>query len=246
MKCALCQNDRTLCRSHIVPDFSFRHLLKDERRYITYSGKENKVRDHFSTMVEKLLCEKCESIFSKWESYAAPFFGGKTLLSGEKFGKHWKLSGAEYAPLKLYLMSLLWRFGITSNPWLKGCQLGAHKERLRKYLLAQNPGEAWRYGCSIGIITLDNEHLPDLIVPPSSVVIDGQQYQRLIVGGFLLSFLVASHAPKRARIATFLQQNGDFIFSKRELHEIPFLEDLIAGVVNYPPENALEQACRQK
>jgi hypothetical protein len=133
--------------------------------------------------------------------------------------------------MKLFFMSLLWRFAVTTNPWLKGCDLGAHKERLRLRLLASDPAEPWRYGCSITAITVDGTHLPDLIVPPSVCRIDGHFCHRLIVGGFVLSYFVTSHQPKAPIPNILLQEDGHFILSRSELHEIPFLRDVVAKAV---------------
>src|SRR5437868_6114356 len=104
MKCALCQIDRKLCNSHVVPDFIF--------------------------------------------------------------------------------MSLLWRFAVTTNPWLKGANVGPHAERLRRLLLKSDPVEPWRYGCLITVVLDDRVHLPDLIVPPSLCRVEGHYCHRLVVGGF--------------------------------------------------------------
>jgi len=231
MKCALCLEGRKLCNSHIVPDFLFRRLQEKERSFYVFSASGEERRTFHKTFSEKLLCSDCETRFSQWESYAAQFFSDKIPLTGRPQGRHLALSGVDYTPMKLFFMSLLWRFAVTTNPWLKGCDLGVHKERLRLRLLASDAAEPWRYGCSITAITVDGTHLPDLIVPPSVCRVDGHFCHRLIVGGYILAYFVTSHEPKAPIRSIVFQEDGRFILSRSELHDIPFLREVVAKAV---------------
>jgi hypothetical protein len=233
MNCSLCLHDRTLCNSHIVPDFLFKQLKQKGKVFFVYSSNTSECKKFARTFSEKLLCESCESLLSKWESYAACFFGDAIPLKAVPWGRHFILSGIEYFPMKLFFMSLLWRFSITTNPWLRGCDLGVHQERLRLRLLNADPGAPWQYGCSIGAITIDGSHVPDLIVPPSVVKIDGHFCHRIVVGGFILGFFVTSHKPKASNCAVVLQEDGRFVLSRFDLHKIPFLVDMFAEVAKY-------------
>ena len=48
------------------------------------------------------------------------------------------LSRLEYSPLKLFFLSLLWRFGITTIEQYRGAELGPHAERLRQRLVREH------------------------------------------------------------------------------------------------------------
>jgi hypothetical protein len=214
-----------------VPDFIFRSLCGDEHEFflLTSSGKP---KQFHRTFCEKLLCEKCEIQFGKWESYASRFFYGGMPLTGRKWGKNFELSGVDYAPMKLFLMSLLWRFAATSIPWFKGVDLGPHKEHLRKLLLKSDPAEPWRYGCLIGAVLDNGKHIPDLIVPPSQIRISRERWYRMVVGGFLLTFYGSSHPPAEGIGAAMIQEDGRFILTPREVCELPFLSQVLRGVKN--------------
>jgi hypothetical protein len=234
MQCALCRENRTLCNSHIVPDFLFSNLKKKDGYFFAFrgtkNGDSNEFRKFHRTFAEKLLCSDCETLFSKWESYASLFFTDKVPLKGYAKGEYLVLDGADYRKMKLFFMSLLWRFGVSNNPWMKGCDLGPHSEKLRLLLLDSEPAEPWRYGCTITAVLVGKVHQPDLIVPPSRCRVDGHWFVRLVVGGFLLSYLVTSHKPRAEREALVMQENGAFLLSRFELPKIPFLAELAAVV----------------
>jgi hypothetical protein len=229
MVCALCLQDRKLCNSHIVPDFIFKRLKEEEGCFYVFRSSSNRFKSFGKTFSEKLLCSECETLFSKWEGYAKKFFSDEIQLSGYARGNHFVLSGADYAKMTLFFMSLLWRFSVSTNPWMKGCSIGPHSERLRKHLLASDPLESWRYGCTLTAVMVDKIHVPDLIVPPSEVRVDGHRCVRLVVGGYLLTYFVSSHRPSEGHRNIVMQEDGQFILSRFELFEIPFLAEIAAA-----------------
>ncbi len=229
MQCALCLEDRKLCNSHIVPDFIFKRLKEDEGCFYVFRNSTNSFKRFGKTFSEKLLCAQCESQFSKWEGYAKQFFSDEIPLSGYAEGKHFVLSGADYPKMKLFFMSLLWRFAVSTNPWMKGCSIGPHAEKLRRFLLNSDPVESWRYGCMITALLVDKVHVPGLIVPPSQVRVDGQRGIRLVVGGYLLTYFVSNHRPSEGHQTILMREDGRFILSRFELFDIPFLAGVAAA-----------------
>jgi len=70
MKCALCQQERRLVDSHMVPGFVFRWLRESSPTgHMRGSQKPNKRIQDGPT--KKLLCEECETLFSQWEKQFA-------------------------------------------------------------------------------------------------------------------------------------------------------------------------------
>lgn len=133
-------------------------------------------------------------------------------------------------------MSLLWRFSITTNPWLKGHDIGPHAEKLRKLLLVSDPAEPWRYGSMIMAVLVNKEHVPALMVPPTKTKIEGHWCTRLVVGGFLLNYIVSSHPPSANFKNVLLQEDGTFLFSKHELLDIPFLAEIAMAAASHEQE----------
>lgn len=231
--CALCLEEKKLCNSHIVPEFIFKRLKEGEGCFHVYRESAKGFTTFGRTFTEKLLCQECESLFSKWETYASLFFSDQIQLSGKPKGNHLVLSGVDYEKLKLFYMSLLWRFSITRNPWLKGHDLGPHKEKLRKLLIASDPAEPWRYGCTIIAVKVDDEHVPDLLVPPTKAKIDGHWFTRLVINGFILAYITSSHPPDKRLQSMFLQRDGSFLFVRNELFDIPFLSGIALSAATH-------------
>ena len=230
MTCALCFKEKKLSNSHIVPDFIFKTLYGDKHEFYVVNAVEKPKRYH-RTFAEKLLCQSCEAHFAKWESYAKGFFYGGMPLDWERWGSHFKISGVDYAPMKLFLMSLLWRFAATSIPCLQGLDLGPHKEHLRNLLLASDPVESWRYGCTIVAVANKRKHTHDLIVPPWSIRLSRERWHNVVVGGFLLSYYGSSHPSGNNAGAAMLQESGELILSPREISQIPYLVEMNRALV---------------
>jgi hypothetical protein len=74
MQCALCQQERALCDSHIIPSFVYAWLKETSATGYMRLGREinRRVQDGLKP---KLLCEECEKRFSQFEKpFAANLF----------------------------------------------------------------------------------------------------------------------------------------------------------------------------
>jgi len=175
MTCALCQKNKQLRRSHIVPEFLYKEFYDPKHRFFSLSCTPSE-REHLHQkgLRESLLCADCELLFSRFENYAAKVFYGNDVAASERHGDLLLLHDLDYNTLKLFLLSLLWRFGVTSIPELKGARLGPHAERLRSMLLTEDPGDPLTYPCMLTAVMWEGKHLGDLIVPPCLAKLGGQ------------------------------------------------------------------------
>jgi hypothetical protein len=221
--CALCLQPKPLCRSHIVPEFMHVGMYDDKHRFFGLSSTpERPVRFFQKGLREQLLCDDCEQQFSYYEHYASRVFYGKEVqVQPVEIGM--LLSGLDYPRLKLFLLSLLWRFSVTKLEHLKGAQLGPHAERLRQMLIDEDPGRQLVYPCMITAVVHDRKHVSDLIVPPMTTHVDRQHVWNLVVAGFLMSFFVGKGSPPETLNPLFLQEGGTLVVPIRELRDIDFL-----------------------
>src|SRR5256885_7584163 len=121
--CALCLQLKPLRSSHIVPEFMHAGMYDDKHRFFGLSSTpERPVRFFQKGLREQLLCDDCEQQFSRYEKYASRVFYGEDIqVQPVEVGM--LLSGLDYRRLKLFLLSLLWRFSVTKLEHLKGANL---------------------------------------------------------------------------------------------------------------------------
>ena len=76
---------------------------------------------------ERLLCQKCVTLLSRWETYAKKVIFDREAQFVSKAGKHIRLGNIDYHRFKLYLLSLIWRMGLSSLKMFKAVSLGLNE-----------------------------------------------------------------------------------------------------------------------
>ncbi len=215
--------------SHIIPEFMYKGMYDATHRFLALSSNPSQhVRFHQKGLRERLLCEDCEGLLNRFESYTANVFYGNGLGSYQRHGDIIQINGLDYKKLKLFLLSLLWRFGVTTLPQLVGAKLGPHAEHLRAMLLAGDPGEPMLYRCILTVVTWDGKHEDCLIVPPCRSRIDGRHIWLITVAGIVFTYFVSSEPHVEDSSRPFVQKNGSMAILIREIRNIDFLRQYIS------------------
>ena len=219
--CALCQQPRTLRESHIIPEFLHGPLYEENLCSFNTYGHEGRPKVGFMRKGERerLLCDECEKRFSVYEGWASDFYKGAivafsdTTRSEIPFGKrlHFtridsngnptksgvprklKVEGFDYKILKLFLLSLLWRMGVSQLHFFSGVTLGHQEKRLRRMLLENDPGSAERYACQMRLIELEGKLVTDYQSQPHQYDHRGKKCCRLFSTGFRFDFMASNH-----------------------------------------------------
>jgi len=191
-KCKLCQKERELQKSHIIPEFMFKPLYDDKHRIISMSTKEE-VKDRYiqKGIREYLLCKECEERFSKLETYAADLIFQKVIFT-EKNENSIIVKNVDYNIFKLFQLSILWRASISQLKEFKEVYLGPHEEKIRNLLLNNNPDDPHQYCCMI----FYSSTIPlsiDLLLMPDMVRIEKHRCYRFILNGLFWIYFVSSH-----------------------------------------------------
>lgn len=194
MPCALCHKDKTLRKSHIYPEFLYDKIYDEDHTFkIISNSKEKRIGSRPKGIYEKLLCDDCETLLSKWETYASQvLFGGVELEVRDKNGQ-FIISGIEYAKFKLFQMSLLWRTAVSTRKEIPNITLGPHQERMRKMLLSEEPGPPYKYGCMMFFVPDHTEMLSGGIFPPEQFKLKAHHCFRCIFGGLFWVYFTSSH-----------------------------------------------------
>ncbi len=152
--CKLCQLEKQLRRSHILPEFMYQNLYDENpRRFHTLNIDLDDISKSSKKIEQKgirefLLCDQCEGLISKYENYAAETIYAKNngnnanIVNASKTddGQYtlYDYEGFSYKEFKLFLLSILWRMLVSENfTEIKGEE--EILERLRIAILSEDP-----------------------------------------------------------------------------------------------------------
>jgi len=233
MQCKLCDQERELRDSHVIPEFLYTALYDEEHKYYVVSNVHGKsARPLRKGLRERLLCTECETRFSRWETYAANVLYNRNRARCEKVDGTIIVDGLDYAQFKLFLLSLIWRAGVSSLPVFAQTQLGPrHEQRLKEMLFTSDPGPFERYGCLVFAVTLDDKPLDGTIYGPQPCFVDNHRCYRLLVRAFLFIYFISSHRPDDVAVGRFLRDDGHLEIPVKRLQDIAFLDAMCREIV---------------
>lgn len=230
-ECKLCQNRAELRESHIVSKFLLKEsgIIGHKKSFSLpcLNHPELSERHRQDGFKESLLCTDCETKrLAPLEGYARQQFYGTNspLMCAPSTGFFW--TGLDYAKMKLFSVSIVWRMSLSTHPYYRRVQLGPkHEERMRKMLLEMNPREPWRYGCTIGLLLLGNKPLTGGVFsqPHRHSRTENRYIYRFMMAKFVWYFYVASHATD-IRNKGFIQPDGVWPVPAVEAERIPFIK----------------------
>ncbi|MEZ5384905.1 MAG: hypothetical protein R3F13_05265 [Prosthecobacter sp.] len=181
-------------------------------------------------MREKLLCEKCENRFSKWEDYACRVLFGDKAKVLSRANKVVNLEGIDYPKFKLFLLSLLWRMGVARGDFWREVTLGPLEEKLRQSLLSEDPLSSDDYPCLLVPILLDGTFETGWLSPPDRIRVKGHVVYRIIINGILFCFLASTHARKLNFGRYAVNEHGHLCLSIDEARQMSYVADMISAL----------------
>jgi hypothetical protein len=231
MNCALCQSNSPLRDSHIISEFLYKELYdKFHRFHVVPFDASVPERFKQKGLYEKLLCEVCEQKFSVWEKYAKETFCEGTGIKIEQTGALIKLSNLDYHKFRLFLLSLLWRMGVSTQDFFTLVNLGSkHEEILRHALLNENPLEPLLYPCLMSIVHDNGKHpFSQLSTQPMHMKSDGKHCYCVVISGMLFQFYVTSHSLPAIFADACISKKNEMCITIDEIEKIPFLAEYVS------------------
>lgn len=164
--CKLCGEEKPLVKAHIIPKSMY--PLDDKRREpllrVPSAPDAPPERSWIGEYDAALVCAQCESTFHPWDDYAIGVFRTEpqeddyVKVDGEPGA--YTLKAYDYAKLKLFFVSLLWRASESSRPFFEHVNVGReHATRLREMILDKDPGDPDEYSVFIvRLIHHDDAH----------------------------------------------------------------------------------------
>lgn len=143
MQCKLCRHDfEKLADSHILAEGFFRFMYSpgDNRALLSSDGKDRPKRIRIG-YYEKLLYEECDNKLGRYDEYGIEVFLRRNTVPFPNTDQAYLIHNVDYAKLKMFLLTLLYRASITSRPEFSLINLGVQYEnQLRDIIIKDNPG----------------------------------------------------------------------------------------------------------
>lgn len=199
-KCALCLEEKELCKSHIIPKFT-RNILNDKNekveRFVTLTSSKNK--NQFSKALtqdlpkEYILCKTCEDHFGKFEKYFKELYSDKNLKATHDETSIY-IKEIDNFRIKHFILSIIWRIS-KSREHFKEMSLGEYENRIGALL--KNPTLITTYKYPIYLISLSDEDskfqdikLSQIIEYPRKMIFEGFTTYRFIIYGLLWMIII--------------------------------------------------------
>ncbi len=112
--CSFCTKQRQLCKSHIQPRWLYRERGTNFKLIASDAifEKSSPIGPY-----EHLLCLECEGLMGKFDDYSALFFKGSRWWPRDERTNWRAIYQYDYTPLKLFMLSMLWRAGVAKTDY---------------------------------------------------------------------------------------------------------------------------------
>lgn len=191
--CRLCsKNAKLLKKAHVIPNFMYKGIIHDGHMILANIKDTNKPAQKMqSGFWEKyILCEKCDNVLlGQLERYASSIlYGGKndaTFTSQiDKNGiEVLEIKGVDSTKFKLFILSILWRAHISSNPFFKDVHIPQHEQKLRQLILRSASGRDNEYLIRIVGVKNNKGDLVNAALPPFVFKIGNGELASFFING---------------------------------------------------------------
>lgn len=184
--CKLCLKEKDLCKSHIYPEYMYKHCYDNGHTYIEFDAdKKSYNRKRRKGIYEKLLCRDCEDIIMEYENYAKPILYDEVKPHIYNKNKGFITKDYDYLVFKLFVLSLLWRASISTQKSYQLAKLGPYEEKLRVMLLNKLNTEVSYFPSVIFQTFIDEKPADGVFVEihPSKSKIDNKTIYQFVADG---------------------------------------------------------------
>ncbi|WP_411823664.1 hypothetical protein [Leptospira sp. 'Mane'] len=225
--CKLCQENKTLAKSHIIPEFWYESLYNKNGKYIKPDFDRTKGLEILQNGIkEPLLCVDCEGFLnSNYEQPIHQFWKKNVNIHEMDFSEQFfVLQNLNYSKFKLYHLCNLWRANHSINDMFNQVQLGSkHEGKIRTMLINEEPGPEIDYPIlgSILFRRETGEVMDDMMISPSRTKTkDGHVAYNLLYGGIYWWIGVSSHIRLGEKTES-LTKDGKMILHKSFVEDDP-------------------------
>jgi hypothetical protein len=232
--CRLCQNERELRNSHIIPEFLYDDLYNDNNQIMGINGIGNRGWKPLQKGVrEYLFCEDCEQHFNEYceKPFKAQWIDASLLPKVLNLNDiHWL--SLDYASFKLFHLSIFFRASVSSLPSFSAVSLGPHEEVVRKLILSRDPGPSTKYPIFAYAVVHHQTHaIVPIISQAEHSLFGGHRCYGMIYGGVHWWCSFSSHRNWEFERAG-LQPDGRMPFSAVPWNEVSVVQSAANALRN--------------
>ena len=188
MICRLCNNDKTLGKSHVIPESFFPKIKNAPRplKLLTNVAGEFPKKAQIGVYDKTILCTECEKTFDLPDNYAQKLlleYQNQHIPVSDSFQSiGYKIQNYDYDLLKLFFVSLLWRASISSHSFYEGIRLGPFESVAFNLLKANQsiPSEVFSV-----ILAKFDDPVGKSILDPFASKFDGVNFNVFYLGGYV-------------------------------------------------------------
>lgn len=162
-----------------------------------------------------ILCNRCDNeVLGKFESYAAKILYQNSDLDFIKEEDdhiiNFMFRGIDFTKFKLFLVSILWRASISTQPMFSEISLGEEYEEIaRKMLFENDPGPKDLFAtCIMGLKTTENLALRTIVAPRKLIADQNTQYM-FWINGFFYWYNVSPYNMEDVFTRTPIDENNE-------------------------------------
>lgn len=236
MKCKLTGTEGKGVRAHIIPK-SFYAIVPDETqptRLVTNAKGRYSQKVPIGIYDDTIVTDEGERIFSEWDDYACDLLLTNRVNFEElKYDERvvgFQLADYDYAKLKLFFLSVLWRASASSQPFFQRVDLGPFESDVRKALLSGDPRDAdWMAIC---LAKWSGNPKGAAMMDPFRTRFEDRNYYVMYLEHYIVYFKVDKCNAKDPLRALQLNPSAPLIAVGRELKESKEFKSIIQLVTH--------------
>lgn len=229
MKCKLCHEDRPIRKSHIIPEMVYRPLYGPTHQIRSVDPNLPYLRFLRKGLRESLLCDSCEILLGRYESYFSKVWYGATGLPNEipPAANMVRKSGLDYKAFTLFHFSILWRASVSTLPEFRDVNLGNDEEKVRIVLLREGSEHLTDYQLGANILLRPGSRKVHggVVSVPAETGSDGVKMFSMIHSGCLWHYILGHSTSPDMDI---LQKDGTISMIVFDIRNIPVVAQGLA------------------
>ena len=189
--CKLTGKSGRAVKAHIVPKAFYEPPPQSEGliRLLTNTSGQFPKKIPVGIYDDAIVTNEGESLFGPWDNYAYEVLLNRFKEFTPLYKSHqlvgWQLKDVDYALLKLFGLSVLWRADASTQPAFQKVKLGVHESKIRDLLLRADPAKAEDYSVYF-MRWIDDGFGPGPPMDPIRQRIDGVNFYLVYCGRYVL------------------------------------------------------------